>query len=146
MLRALQLLLPALLPSWGFFDYIQPSPRIQYQLLNRQQQPLHDWLEFRTRPEHLAPTALLRQLPWNSRWNETLFLMSCAERIVEHPNTHSETQILQRIERDWCTGQLHAAATATHVQFRLLFVQRQQHTITHEIRFQSRVAALTIRA
>lgn len=146
MLRSLQLLLPALLPSWGFFDYIQPSPRIQYQLLSEQQQPLLEWLEFRPRPERLAPHALLTRLLWNSRWNETLFLMSCAERIVEHPNVHSETQIMQRIEHAWRSGELHPTADASHVQFRLLFVQGQQGTITNEIRFQSRVAALTIGA
>ena len=49
MLHGLKLLLPALIPSWRFFDTIAPSPRIEYALL-------HDphaaaaWREFRPRP------------------------------------------------------------------------------------------------
>jgi len=30
MLRTLQLLLPALIPSWEFFKAVAPSPRIEY--------------------------------------------------------------------------------------------------------------------
>ena len=33
MLRTLKLLLPVLIPSWRFFDFIAPSPRIQFSLL-----------------------------------------------------------------------------------------------------------------
>ena len=32
MQNALRLLLPALIPSWRFFDVIAPSPRIEYAL------------------------------------------------------------------------------------------------------------------
>ena len=142
MLRSLQLLLPALLPSWGFFDYIQPSPRIQYQLLNVQQQPLHEWLEFRPRPQHVSLITSITHLFFNPRWNETLFLMSCAERLVEHPTTHSEMQILQGIARDWRSGQLHPTQNASHAQFRLIFVQRQQAMLVEETRFVSRIATL----
>jgi hypothetical protein len=142
MLRPLQLLLPALLPSWGFFDYIQPSPRIQYQLLDAQQQPLHDWLEFRPRPQRVSLMTCIGHLFCNPRWNETLFLMSCAERLIEHPTAHSELQILHCIARDWRSGPLHSSASASHAQFRLIFVRRQQTTLVEEIHFVSRVAAL----
>jgi hypothetical protein len=142
MMRALQLLLPALLPSWGFFDYIQPSPRIQYQLLDAQQQPVTAWQEFRPRAQHLSLTTMLCHLLSNARWNETLFTMSCAERIAQHYNSHSENQILECIARDWRHGELPAPSSACQLQFRLAFVQRQQQQLADDIRFTSRIAAL----
>ena len=36
MFNVLKLLIPALLPSWNFFDYITPSPRIQFTLLKHE--------------------------------------------------------------------------------------------------------------
>lgn len=35
---------------------------------------------------------------WNPVRNESLFLVSCAERLIEHPTVHSEEEILKRIE------------------------------------------------
>ncbi len=145
-MRSLQLLLPALLPSWGFFDHIQPSPRIQCQLLDAQQQPVNDWQEFRPRPQQLSLATLLRRLVWNARWNETLFMISCAERIAEHYTAHSENEILARIARDWRNGHLQGPHTAHHLHFRLVFVQQQQQQLIDEVRFTSRSTPLPERA
>lgn len=142
-MRPLQLLLPALLPSWGFFDYIQPSPRIQYHLLDAQQQPLGEWLEFRPRPQHVTFDVMLRCLLGNARWNETLFMMSCAERIVEHYTAYSENQILERIARDWRNALPQGQVTAHALCFRLVFVHRQQQQLVEDVRFTSRCAPLS---
>jgi hypothetical protein len=141
MMRALQLLLPALLPSWGFFDYIQPSPRIQYQLLDATQQPVTEWQEFRPRPPRAAVKTMLGHLLGNARWNETLYMLGCAERIAQQNNAHSEQQILQRITRDWRCGELPASERACQLHFRLVFVQRQPQLVD-EVRFTSRIASL----
>ncbi len=37
---------------------------------------------------------------WNPEGNESLFLVSCAERIMENYTPHSENEILKRIARD----------------------------------------------
>ena len=43
MLQTLKLLLPALIPSWRFFDTIAPSPRIEFTLLKTAQDAPGDW-------------------------------------------------------------------------------------------------------
>jgi hypothetical protein len=47
MLQTLKLLLPALIPSWRFFDTIAPSPRIEFTLLKTAQDASGAWREFR---------------------------------------------------------------------------------------------------
>src|SRR5262245_54705619 len=96
MLHTLKLLLPALLPSWKFFDTIAPSPRIEFTLL-RTPNDIPVWQEFRPRPAHLTIRTMLQRLFWNPRWNESLFLVSCAERLMQHPTDHSRQELMHRI-------------------------------------------------
>ena len=142
MFRSLQLLLPALLPSWGFFDYIQPSPRIQLRFLDASHTPISQWQEWRPRPTHVSPLQMARRLVWNAHWNETLFAMSCAERIAEQHTRHSEQQILKCIVHDWQRGVLTSPIAADAVQFRLMFVQRQLRQLVDEQRFLSQITQL----
>ncbi|MGC3983182.1 MAG: hypothetical protein QM808_18155 [Steroidobacteraceae bacterium] len=145
MLRSLQLLLPALLPSWRFFDYIAPSPRIQFALLNERGQPLGEWREFRPRPAQLPFTTLWSRLLWNPRWNESLFLMSCAERILEQPTAHSEQQILERLLEDYRRDLIPATTGAKQLQFRLLLIERQGTQLQQQIVFESQPTMLPTR-
>ncbi|MGD9843441.1 MAG: hypothetical protein AB7F79_04935 [Steroidobacteraceae bacterium] len=142
MLRTLQLVLPALIPSWRFFDTIVASPRIQYALLDTEQYIITDWREFRPRPARVSLATMLRRMIWNPQWNEFLFMMSCAERIMERYTEHSETEILMRISNDWLHNKLPTHAAAHQLQFRLVFVERQGQEITQDIRFVSRLATL----
>jgi hypothetical protein len=142
MLRSLQLLLPALIPSWRFFDYIAPSPRIQYALLNAEQRMLCDWQEFRPRPARLSITQMLQRMLWNPQWNESLFMTSCAERIMENHTAHSENQILARMGKAWNAKQLPALAGARQIQFRLVFLEREGRQLLQQVCFVSRLAAL----
>ena len=82
MLRPLALLLPALIPSWRFFDVIAPSPRIEFAMLTSPDSAAV-WQAFRPRPARVALSTMLGRLFWNPRWNESLFLVSCAERLVD---------------------------------------------------------------
>lgn len=133
MLKAVRLLLPALIPSWNFFDVIAPSPRIEYALDTGPDATPQAWREFRPRPARLSPLAMLRRLFWNSRWNETLFLVSCAERLADHPTAHSEDEILRRIAADLA----HASDTAPWLWFRLVFVRREGADLVRETLFTS---------
>jgi hypothetical protein len=136
----LALVLPALIPSWNFFDVIAPSPRIEYALLASATDAPGDWREFRSRPERLSLPAMLWRLFWNARWNETLFLVSCAERLIDHPTAHSEDEIFARIAAD-----LASDAGAPWLSFRLVFVSREDDALLSEVLFRSeprrRVAA-----
>lgn len=149
--QSLQLLLPALIPSWNFFDIITPSPRIQYSLLNSEKEVGSEWCEFRSHPTSVSFTQMLGRLFWNPRWNESLFLVSCAERIMQNDAQnqqnqilHSESEILKRIERELKQHAPQAVIkSATHLQFRLVFVQRQGSHLQEEITFTSRIQPLS---
>ncbi len=84
MLSIVKLLLPALIPSWRFFDTIAPSPRIEFTLLKTADDVPENWQEFRPRPAHLSPGSMLKRLFWNPRWSETLFPVSCTELLMEN--------------------------------------------------------------
>ncbi|MCD8519774.1 MAG: hypothetical protein LRY57_00355 [Alphaproteobacteria bacterium] len=99
MKNALQLLLPALIPSWRFFDTIAPSPRIEIALLPDEKAEAAHWREFHPRPERRSPLTILKSLFWNPRWNESLFLVSCAERLMNGEEDFAREEIFRRIQR-----------------------------------------------
>lgn len=132
MLNTLRLLLPALIPSWNFFDAIGPSPRIEYALTGARDVEPAAWAEFRPRPERLSPFAMLGRLFWNPRWNETLFLVACAERLMREPTTHSEDEIFRRIAAD-----LSKETGGAWLSFRLVFTGREGEAMFREVLFQA---------
>lgn len=134
MLHAAALLLPALIPSWRFFDEIAPSPRIEYRLLNAPAEALDQWQEFRPRPVRLSRGALLVRLVWNVRWNETLFLVTCAERLLESPSEYRAREIIRRIVRALAQG---GEIGAAYAQFRLVVISRQGLQLCREVPFTS---------
>lgn len=143
MLNILKLLLPALFPSWRFFDVIAPSPRIQFTLLSSEDESPSEWLEFRPRPAHLPFPQMLRRMSWNPRWNESLFMVSCAERLLVNPTQHSEDEIMNRIMAELMRNSSSSVATSTtHLQFRLLLIERQESQIEQEVVFYSRLQPL----
>lgn len=136
MLQPLRLLLPALIPSWNFFDVIAPSPRVEYALLATETAEPSEWREFRPRPEQLSLAAMVARLLWNPRWNESLFLVSCAERLIAHPTEHSEGEILSRIAADLAVRP-DGADLPPWLVFRLVFVHREGEAISRDVLFQS---------
>ncbi len=135
MLHSLKLILPAVIPSWRFFDVIAPSPRIEYAFLGSPQDIAQQWHEFRPRPQQLSFIHMLRRLFWNPDWNETLFLVSCAERLVENPTPHSHQEILARIK---CAIK-NSPHPEPYLQFRLLFISRHDNELRREILYVSPV-------
>ncbi len=132
MLHGLKLLLPALIPSWNFFDTIAPSPRIEYALLD-DPHAAAAWREFRPRPAHLSFGQMLLRMVWNPRWNESLYLVSCAEQLMANPTAHREREIMERIKAE------NADASVPWLQFRLVFVSRQGEGTRKDIAFTSPV-------
>lgn len=136
MLNLLKLLLPALVPSWNFFDVIAPSPRVEYALLSTADAAPEDWGEFRPRPARLSLPAMLWRLFWNPRWNETLFLVSCAERLIDQPTAHGETEIFRRIAAD-LLRRPDGASLPPWLRFRLVFLDREGDAIRRRVLFLS---------
>ncbi|MGD1876676.1 MAG: hypothetical protein ACFB13_04155 [Kiloniellaceae bacterium] len=131
MLQSLKLLAPALIPSWRFFDTITASPRIEVLRLSAAEEPVGAWREFRPRPHSLPCREILRRLVWNPRWNETLFLTSCAERLLERETAHSVAEIATRI----------AASLTPHdapfFRFRLVLISRDGDALQKEVAYVS---------
>ena len=130
----LQLLLPALIPSWNFFDVIAPSPRIEYALTASAETAPDGWREFRPRPVRVRPREMAARLLWNPRWNESLFLVGCAERLIDQPTAHSEDEIFKRIVADLARG---PETVAGWLWFRLVFVAREDDAILREVLFEA---------
>lgn len=136
MLEPLKLLLPALIPSWRFFDVIAPSPRIEFALLNTPEDTQGSWQEFYPRPLHLPIRSMLKRMLWNPHWNETLYLVSCAERLMQNGCKHSRLEIAQRIK----THLQHSHANGKpYMQFRLVFVSKQGEALQKLVTFVSPV-------
>jgi hypothetical protein len=131
MLSLAKLLLPALTPSWRFFDSIGPSPRIEFALLETPEGDA-DWREFRPRPATLSGRKMLRRLFWNPDRNESLFLTSCAERLLETATDHSRSEIEARIAADLSQG-------PPYLQFRIVLVRRREARLVKEVAYASRV-------
>ena len=137
MLQSLRLLAPALLPSWRFFDTITASPRLEVLCLSAAEAPVGTWREFRPRPQSLSLAQTLFRLVWNPRWNETLFLTSCAERLLERETAHSVTEISRRL-----AAGLDADPTP-FFQFRVVLISGAGDALRKEIAYLSSRQAVT---
>jgi hypothetical protein len=138
MLQTLKLLLPALFPSWRFFDEIGPSPRIEFALLKAAHDAARNWHAFRPRPRQLSVTTLLRRLFWNPHWNETLFVGTCAERLMQEPSEHRIREIVDRIAAD-LADQMSDLSATPFLQFRLVFITREGTELREDVTFVSEI-------
>jgi hypothetical protein len=125
-------MLPALIPSWRFFDEVGPSPRVEFAVIETPRDEAPQWSEFRPRPAQLSGFSLLLRLFWNPHWNETLFLVSCSERLVESGDPYYLHEISRRIKND-----LSGSAAGAYVKFRLVFVHREGDGLRKHILFES---------
>lgn len=122
----LRLLLPAIIPSWRFFDAVTASPRLDYALLTTPDEAVMLWREFRPRPATLGLATMLRRLFWNAQWNENLYLVSLSERLMSattaQTEDHSQRELLLRVARHLL---LHRVCDErAYLQLRLRFVRR----------------------
>jgi len=121
MLRVLPFLLPALIPSWRFFQTVEPSPRVQWAIADGV------WRAYRPRPDHVGLPAMLWRLFWNPHWTETLYMVSLAERLSLDPDDHvSLAEIWARVARDAGVGR------DGMIRFRLVFVDRASEAVMYE--------------
>jgi hypothetical protein len=124
-------LLPALLPSWRFFDAVGPSPRIEIRWRNSPAAAPGKWLAWRPRPVRLPAIRMLGRLVWNPAWNETLFQVRCAERMLEGDLEFPRREIercLRRGLRDSDAGSF---------QYRVLALRRRGPRVHAKVMFLS---------
>ena len=146
MFQTIKLLLPALIPSWRFFKTIQPSPRVQWQMLREmpaaEDQSSGSWREFRPRPQSLSLPAMVGRMFWNANWNESLYLVSLAERITTQPTSHSVDEVFRRVENE-IVQTISANERLRFLRFRLVFVYRDKDQLVEEITYLSPVRAIS---
>lgn len=135
MLRTCALILPALIPSWRFFETVEASPRIEWKLLPTGTAQPDDWRALRPRPDTITPLQMLLRLFWNPTVNEALYTVSCAERIVISDCARSIVEITSRILADIC--ELPLDTRTKLMQFRIVFVARGDTGLTRETVFLS---------
>lgn len=136
LLNSLRLFLPALIPSWRFFSSVAPSPRVEYALCHDTLTPPTNWQEFRPRPDRVAFSLMLRRMIWNPEWNETLFMVSCSERLIATPTRHSAQEIRHRIARDLMRRPSPPSPTMV-LYFRLVFWDRAGAELIKTIEYES---------
>lgn len=141
MLNTVKLLLPALVPSWRFFSVIAPSPRVEITTLKTAKDRQCDWQEFRPRPDAVSVGTMLKRMFYNARWNETLFVMSCAERYTKNPSEHSREEILTRIKAELKQNG-GVQSDKPFLQFRLVFVYRNGAQLEKQVTYLSPVYRL----
>lgn len=138
MLHTVKLLLPALIPSWRFFDTIAPSPRIEYVLLKSPEDYVGEhWQAFWPRPKRVSIGRMMVRMIWNPHWNETLFVVSLSERLIENPTEHSRKEISRRI-RDMCRD-LEGVEATPYFQFRLVLLSRDGGQLRESVAYISSV-------
>lgn len=112
------------------------------------------WQEFRPRPQNLTFMQMAKRMVWNPWWNETLFITSCAERLIKDEQeygAHSTAEIISRIRQGIEKGKFAPDTFDTNdrrskfFQFRLTFVSRQNEQLEKHILFTSNVVSLDIR-
>jgi len=136
--RLFQYLLPALIPSWRFFDYIGPSPRIQFAIVAKPDDSAPCWQKFRPRPEYLPLAAMLRRIFWSPRWNESLYMVSCAEKLLEEFSPVLEGELLTRISNAIARGETgDKIAGPVWLIFRIVVFKREDEQIVQQVGFVS---------
>ena len=123
MANLFQLLLPALCPSWEFFKAIEPSPRIQWRMLDTPDQQGAVWRPYRPRASVVSLPQMVLRLFWNPVWNDGLYMVSLAERLNIAPTPHSVDEINARLRTEM-RQTIPFRDRLAYFQFRLVFVSR----------------------
>jgi len=139
-LQSLKLLLPVFIPSWQFFREVGPSPRIEFCLATTKES-LGEWQEFDLRAQSKSWLDLLFSIFFNARWNEALYIMNCAERLVINPTEHSSQEIISRMIIEFRRKGLDLSLTP-YLQYRLVFVSREGDELRKDVLFVSKIEEL----
>ena len=95
-----------------------------------------NWQESRPTPEHIVPLDYFKAFFWNAKRNESLYLSTCAERLIQNPTELSRREIRRRI-RASLLREIGDNAVPAYFRFRLIFVSRHGGMLRRDIAFVS---------
>lgn len=133
----LQLLLPALIPSWRFFDRIGPAPTVQFALVESADVLVTGWRDVHPRPAHTSVPTMLGRIFWNPRGNEALYLVSCAERLLDEPTPERVTALVLRVAECIQGEAARESSAATLLRVRIVESMREHGQIVQTVAFVS---------
>lgn len=90
--RLLGLFLPALFPSWRFFETIGASPWVEVEVRGV-------WTPAIAVPRRMGAAGLIASLLWNPTRAEALYLVALAERVVSEPEGPAIRLLRNRIAK-----------------------------------------------
>lgn len=134
----LRLLFPALMPSWRFFDRIGAAPSLEFGVTRASADAVTHWRAVRTRPPHVSLGRMLASLVWNPRGNESLYLVSCAERLIDDPSAARADALWRRVAsvvRDEPPAP--GADAGAFMRIRVVEVAREQGRLVRHVAFVS---------
>lgn len=137
---ALRWLLPVLIPSWRFFDRVGPAPSVEFALGPAQEGPWERWEPVHPRPRRLPLIAMFRRLFWNPAWNEALYLVSCAERLLEEPTPARATRLWMRVAD--AVGTVGHPSPDPWLRVRIVETMREHERIGRDVRYVSNARPL----
>lgn len=128
MIKFISLIMPIILPSWRFFDWIGPSPRIEIRkdsALNN----VNPWHTFMPKPERISIGQMICHMVWNPHRNEALFLASLSERLMHGEEEFAREEIFHRI--------IAKTPQCQSIEFRLVFHYREGTTLKSHVTYTS---------
>ncbi|MEN0038998.1 MAG: hypothetical protein AAGC78_18105 [Cellvibrio sp.] len=138
----LRLILPVLFPSWRFFSSIGPSPRIEVGFASTAQLEPADWFPVFPLPEKISFTSGIVQLLHNPKWNDRLYINTCAEHLFESHSEFHEQQIAQRLLHLISAREIPVPINAQTLFFRVRALVAENGQLTEDITFISRAFSL----
>lgn len=134
----MNLLLSVFISPWQFFKESVPSPRVEFVLLDSLDDQSSDWQEFCLRPKSMSFLELIKTLFFNPTWNESVYVMDCAERLIVDPCDDDEKEIMQRIKKSL------ELKDGSYIQFRLVFVTKYGHLLQRDMLFTSQIVGAAL--
>jgi hypothetical protein len=81
---------------------------------------------------------MLARIFWNPGWNESLFVATCAERLIQDPSDERFREILDRIRAELARSSTDREV-APFLKVRVVFVSRQGPGLREDVAFVSAV-------
>ncbi len=132
--KTIDLLLPALFPSWRFFKEVGPSPRVEYRVVLKGQRTA--WRESHPVPERVGLGSVIARMVWNPARNTQLYMVSLSERLVSGRVEHSASELNHLIAAKIEESQ-------GDLQFRLMFMDDEGGAITGTVVYESEPVPLS---
>ena len=117
--NTIKLMLPIVFPSWRFFSGIGVSPRFDIAFIATEGDEPSEWIPFRPLPESLSIWQHFTRLVHNPKWNEHLFLNSCAERFFEGGGDFYQQEIATYLLNAIHSGEVNAPKTKGFMCYRI---------------------------